>query len=234
MIEIYFSTKKDGVMNLTGHEIFDVDRRRNRNKFLSGHGLNPDKQFIPHLVHGSEVVMVDIPTNDDYLRIDCDAMITDKKDIVLTAVFADCPPVVLHDPVNEVAALVHCGWKSIIAGALENTINKMTSMYNCNPENIGAYIGPGICFECFEIKSDTAFKLGIVLDGDKTMNYSLAMKIKEILTVLKLDFEKIIFAGENECTMHKKNEQGEYEYFSFRRDHKTDPSENQLIAVQLI
>jgi len=49
---------------------------------------------------------------------DCDALITNEKDIVLTILTADCVPVLLYDEEKKVVAVIHAGWKGTKANDL--------------------------------------------------------------------------------------------------------------------
>ncbi|MDR3156198.1 MAG: polyphenol oxidase family protein [Holosporaceae bacterium] len=48
----------------------------------------------------------------------------------------------------------HCGWKGAVGGIIESTIDKITEVAKCKPEDIHAIIGPAIAVESYEISSD--------------------------------------------------------------------------------
>jgi YfiH family protein len=82
---------------------------------------------------------------------DADALVTDKKGIVLVAFFADCVPVLLLDPVREVLGLSHAGWRGTVLHIARKCAKKMTQHYACDAKDILAGIGPSIHPCCFEI-----------------------------------------------------------------------------------
>ncbi len=64
--------------------------------------------------------------------------------------FADCTPVILYDPKNNIAAGLHAGWRGT-AGAISRLgVNLMKEKFNSKPENIIAAIGPCIGQRDFE------------------------------------------------------------------------------------
>ncbi|MGQ9815437.1 MAG: polyphenol oxidase family protein, partial [Candidatus Roseilinea sp.] len=95
------------------------------------------------LVHGNAVRVI---TEDDLGQNDihADAMVTDRRGIALTLRFADCVPVLFHDPAREVIGIAHAGWLGIECGVLPATVHVMTAAYSCKPRDIRACIGPSI------------------------------------------------------------------------------------------
>ena len=49
-------------------------------------------------------------------------LITNEKNLLLCTVEADCVPVYFYDPVKEVIAMVHSGWKGTVKRISEVTI----------------------------------------------------------------------------------------------------------------
>ena len=85
---------------------------------------------------------------------DIDGLITNKKDIVLATVNADCILLVFYDPVKKVIANVHSGWRGTLKRISEKTINKMIQQYNCNPKDIICCMSPSIRKDHFEVDED--------------------------------------------------------------------------------
>lgn len=80
-----------------------------------------------------------------------DAMATSVPGIMLCIWTADCLPLYLYEPGSHVAAIAHCGWRSICRGIASNTVGVMANRFGANPENIIAAFGPGICATCYEV-----------------------------------------------------------------------------------
>ena len=56
----------------------------------------------------------------------------------------------MHDPVNGVAAAVHCGWRSTVADIMGVAVEKMVSL-GADPKEIRGAIGASIGYCCFEV-----------------------------------------------------------------------------------
>ncbi len=124
-----------------------------REAFLTALGLDGLQLTTIGSVHGSAVATVVEPVSS---VDDVDAAVTDSRDIVLFATYADCYPIVLWDPVKHVAGLVHAGWRGTAAGVATAAAELMRDEYRC--ENILAGIGPGICARCYEVGEEVAGK----------------------------------------------------------------------------
>lgn len=106
----------------------------------------------PHLlltvrqVHGTDILILDASNPDvsHFHQVECDAIITDQKNIMIGVMVADCYPILLFDPGKEVAAVIHVGWRGAAAGLIGRTIAAMTSHFGCRPADLMAAIGPGI------------------------------------------------------------------------------------------
>ena len=79
-----------------------------------------------------------------------DGVITNRKDVLLTTVHADCLPVWLYDEENQAIGLVHAGWRGTLAGIAPKAVKLMQEAYGSDPAKMKAAIGPGISMCCFE------------------------------------------------------------------------------------
>ena len=91
-----------------------------------------------------------------------DAIITNVVGVNLVVYTADCVPVLLYDPVEEVIAVVHAGWRGIVKGIVGNTVKAMKKDFGSSPDDIVTYIGPCLCKSHFEVHSDVADKFNIL------------------------------------------------------------------------
>ena len=96
----------------------------------------------------------DIP--DIYLdeMMSTDGLVTNKKDLILASVNADCILLLFYDPVKQVIANVHSGWKGTFEKIGQKTVEKMVKKYNCNPSDIICCMTPSIMSCCFEVHED--------------------------------------------------------------------------------
>lgn len=85
-----------------------------------------------------------------------DAMITDISGKVLIVQVADCQSVLLYDPVRNVAANVHSGWRGSIRNIIGRTVGVMKHSFDCLPEDVIAGVGPSLGPCCAEFINYTS------------------------------------------------------------------------------
>ena len=111
-----------------------------------------------HQVHDVKVAVVG---RGDLTRDELDgydAMITDLPGVAIGVRTADCIPVLLYDPVKKATAAIHSGWRGTVSKIIGKTIIKMQTTYASQPSDILAFIGPGICADCFQVGEEVALK----------------------------------------------------------------------------
>ena len=87
-----------------------------------------------------------------YLR-GTDGIITSKPNLFLVVHTADCVPISFYDPEKKIVGVAHAGWKGTAERVGEKTVLKMKEVFNCDAENIIAYIGPSIGLCCYKIRN---------------------------------------------------------------------------------
>ena len=153
-----------------------------------------------------------------------DGIVTDIPDAILTVFGGDCPPVYLVDPVRRVAGLVHAGWKGTLGKIPQVAIAQMTVKFGCDPADMYAAIGPGVCVDCYEMgdevydvfaekwgREDADMLLhrypakdagGNVIPGGK---YHLDLRKANLMTLLRAGVPADHIAVSNVCTMCNKD-----------------------------
>ena len=98
---------------------------------------------------------------DEFERLDTidtrnlsDGLITNKKGIILATTNADCILLLFFDPVKNVIANTHSGWKGTLQEISRKTVEKMMKNYGCNPNDIIVCICPSIRKCHFEVGED--------------------------------------------------------------------------------
>lgn len=120
--------------------------QRNRKKLRREINL-PSEPIWLNQVHGNTVVQADQHVGN--ILPNADAAWTDQPNIVCAVLTADCLPVLLCDKKGTKVAAIHAGWKGLLAGVIENTVQKM------NPcDDIFAWLGPAIGPSVFEVSDD--------------------------------------------------------------------------------
>ena len=80
---------------------------------------------------------------------EADAQITTRPGIALAVQVADCLPVLLADRQGRVIGAAHAGWRSLAAGILQATVQKMRQ--KVPDADIVAWLGPSIGPAVFEV-----------------------------------------------------------------------------------
>jgi len=114
--------------------------------------IKPDQLVFPRQTHTNCVAEIsDIPENEIK---ETDALVTNKTGICLCVQTADCVPILLFDPINNVIAAVHAGWRGTVKKIVEIAVQKMVQKYKSSPENIVAAIGPSISADIYEVGNE--------------------------------------------------------------------------------
>ena len=92
--------------------------------------------------------------NNNVKELEGDAIITDVKKTAIGAFSADCVPVILTDEEKGVVCAIHSGWRGTFDSITYKAVEKMKNEYNCNKEDIKAYIGAHIRQCCYEISEE--------------------------------------------------------------------------------
>lgn len=166
-----FSTRKGGVskeyfssMNL-GHGRGDLEQNivKNHEIIAEAIGFAANNIVASKQTHTTNIKVVSkkdigkgIYRDRDYDNID--GMITNCKEVVLAAYFADCVPLYMVDIKNKVIGLSHSGWRGTVGRIGKITLEKMTNEYGTNPKDVIVCIGPSICKDCYEISEDVALE----------------------------------------------------------------------------
>lgn len=143
------STKADGNLSLR-HESDQVVLPK-RELFLAKHGVSSKDCVFIQTEHGDNIAHVDVSNKGQ--SIPTEALITKDKGVVLFLLTGDCFPVSFYDPVEQVIALAHLGWKPTDKGLVIKVIKEMENMYGSRLENISMFIGPGIQNDSYKFEN---------------------------------------------------------------------------------
>ena len=140
-----------------GHTVGDEPAavEENHRRALALLGLEPGQVVSPWQVHGASVGIV----GREHIGAICpetDALLTTTPGVPLMMRFGDCTPVLLCDPVQRVAGMAHAGWRGIVAGVIEASVQTMTEELGSDVKDIWAGIGPTIGPCCYEVGADVA------------------------------------------------------------------------------
>jgi YfiH family protein len=130
----------------------------NRRRSFDALGLTPEHSVTSWLVHGNTVRVVSHEDAGADL-VHADAMVTQARGLALTLRFADCVPVLFHDPAKGAIGIAHAGWKGIVNGVLPETVHAMQRAFGSQLHDIIAGVGPCIGPDKFEVGEDVAVQI---------------------------------------------------------------------------
>jgi hypothetical protein len=115
-------------------------------------GLDIDNLIRAKQVHSDIVNVIEEP--EEFESKKGDSLITNKNNYVLATINADCILFLLYDPVKNVIANVHSGWRGSLKRIVIKTVNKMQEKYDSKPNDIICCICPSIRKCHFEVDRD--------------------------------------------------------------------------------
>lgn len=123
----------------------------NRARIAAALGVAPSHFLSLHQVHSAIAVRVDGPWTGE--RPQADALVTTTPGLAISALSADCTPVLFADDQAGVIGAAHAGWKGAVSGVLEACVAEMTRA-GAEPARIVAAIGPCIRQASYEVGPD--------------------------------------------------------------------------------
>ncbi len=218
-VQAFTTTRSGGVsedcyqsLNLASHVNDNPAHvERNRQRLRQQLNLPADPLWL-NQTHSTQVICADNP-----LTLDGDAAFSRQANTVCTVLTADCLPVLIANKAGDCVAAAHAGWRGLLAGVIENTINAMAQ----NPDELMVWIGPAISAHVFEVGADVrqAF-MDAMPDGEQAFEQTdeshwLADMVK--LARMKLHRKGIddVYGGDY-CSY-----QNAQQFFSYRRDGET-------------
>ena len=160
-------------LNLGGTVGDEIERVR-KNRYLSFEvmGCKTESIFDVWQVHSADAVCADGPRKMDEPYQKADIILTDKPDVTLFMRFADCVPILVHDPVKGVIGVSHAGWLGTVRDVAGVTVRTMSERYGSNPSDIIACIGPSIGPDHYEVGEDviTQVKQTFGTDSDLVLH----------------------------------------------------------------
>lgn len=121
----------------------------NRRRIATHMGVEPPRLVSLHQVHSARAVRVSEPWAG--VRPEADAMVTTTQGLALTALSADCAPVLLVDTAARIVGSAHAGWRGAVGGVLEACVEEMRA---AGATRIIAAIGPCIHQDSYEVGPD--------------------------------------------------------------------------------
>lgn len=188
----------------------------NHQRLAAAGGFKREAMMVLDQVHGRDVIVVkEGMTRSDVAKLQADALVTRRDDVVLAVRTADCVPILIHSDAGAIAA-VHAGWRGVVAGVLTATLDALAEL-NAPPEFLRAVIGPHICTKCFEVGDDVAQQFDKVAPScvirEPHQKARVDLGAAAHLQLLEAGVSPAKIERVPACTMHEPDR-----FFSFRRD----------------
>ena len=155
--------------------------RINRERVASAMGTPAENLLSLWQHHSTDVLIVD--GSFDGERPKADGLVTQTPGLAISALAADCGPVLLADSKTRTIGACHAGWRGALSGITDATIKAMEAL-GAKRENICAVLGPCIGPAAYEVGHefrdtfvaeketyDRFFKLGPVNDEGERRPY---------------------------------------------------------------
>ena len=172
-------------------------------------------------VHG--VSIAEVLTSDQ----DCgniDGLWTRIPKLPIAVVTADCVPIILMNQTRRVVAALHAGWRGTFENIVEAFFKSLPAEL-AKGEEWEAVLGPSIHACCYEVSEELIAKFK---EKYPEIEQKLLEPSARKLDLIEVNTYQLMCQGVSgiilhpDCTCCKKDEQGEFKYYSYRRgDRKT-------------
>jgi len=199
-------------------------------KLASDHIIADATLHSVHQIHSASVVIAGDKTCSAN-RPQADALVTNKPNILLGILTADCVPILFADHETGIIGAAHAGWKGAITGVTDNVIKQMVSL-GAARENILCAIGPCIAQKSYEV--DNGFYNVFIQDNPDSDHFFKVGKMDHY----QFDIEayvasRLAKAGiKNIHCLSQDTYSQEGEFYSYRRScHKGEDGYGRQISI---
>jgi copper oxidase (laccase) domain-containing protein len=102
-------------------------------------------------VHGTALAWHDRPAPGLLILDGLDGHLTGTAGVLLTVSVADCVPVYLLVPRTGTVALVHAGWRGVVAGILPCAVALLRARAGVMARDVVMHCGVAICGACYKV-----------------------------------------------------------------------------------
>jgi len=163
-------------------------------------------------VHGVTVIDPERATPET----EADGAVTRRLGRVCVVMTADCLPVFLSDRAGQAVGIVHAGWRGLAAGVIENAVRAMA----LPPENLIAYIGPGIGARRYEVGEEVR-RAFVDKDPSAASSFAPGRGERHFADLYALARARLAAAGVTDAYGGGLCTASDERFFSFRRDRAT-------------
>ncbi len=219
-VHAYCTTRVGGIsqgpfasFNLADHVEDDaLSVNANREKLMGDLSLPAEPLWLTQ-THSAQVIRASYANTDSI----ADACFTTRTNHVCTVMTADCLPILCCDEKGQHAAAIHAGWRGLLAGVIETTVNAM----DVDSKSLLVYLGPAISQDNFVV-SEVIKDQFIALDPHTRHAFKEVSRghfAADLYAIARMRLAKLgieqIFGGEF-CTYDESDK-----FFSYRRENQT-------------
>ena len=133
----------------------DAEVHVKENRRVVARAMKSDNLVYAKQVHEDQVLILNAensiePAGGEQVLGTGDALVTGLFERFLTIQLADCQPILLYDPIRQVVANIHSGWRGSVKNIAGRTVDVMQKQFQCRPADILAGIGPSLGPCCAE------------------------------------------------------------------------------------
>jgi len=94
-----------------------IDINKNLENIARYYELPKDNVITLHQTHSNNSILLQDNSNKEKHLYD--GIVTNKKNLILSILTADCAPILFYDSKNIVIGACHAGWKGALSGSLK-------------------------------------------------------------------------------------------------------------------
>lgn len=107
--------------------------------------LGTDRFAVLKQVHGNRIAVVREPQRRTE---EADGGATDQKGLWLCVRIADCQPLVVYAPKQNVVGVIHAGWRGVRDMIIPAFFRKVSDEWGVAPRDAYVCAGPSLCIQC--------------------------------------------------------------------------------------
>ena len=138
------------------------DVNENRRRVAKAANVDRAHLVIVRQVHGATV----LEASNAMAESEADGLVTERDDLALAMLVADCVPILLVDAASSRFALVHAGWRGLAEGVIKQSLDLFI-----DTSTVHAFLGPSISAESYQVGPEVARHFmdidgALLADGD--------------------------------------------------------------------
>lgn len=199
-------------MNIASH-VGDQVEHITKNRIALSESLElPADPIWLNQTHGKRIVNLD---KEDLSDRNADGIFTSQTNVVCGIMTADCLPLLITNNTGTEIAALHCGWRGLAAGIIEDAL----PLFSTPTESLHVWMGPAISARHYEIDDGVKAEfdhISTILQSDTFIptqpGHWLVSLYRIAMLILKANGVECIYGGQY-CTYRDQEL-----FFSHRRD----------------